>query len=171
MSRLIDFYREETPDSEGRRLSDIWAWDNWQLELVHDFVQWLFPIPEPSDFNPDAPGLTEADIAAFKNDASLRANLLRSFERFLAFLGLKLAEDGRVEERVDFADRVPKIWAHRNHNWLRVTRVIRSLLLLGLEREARALFAWLEKAARKFPIGTETMTYWTRAVQGLVPGG
>jgi hypothetical protein len=171
MSRLIDFYRQDATDTEGRRLADIWAWDDEELEIVHDFVQWLFPIPEASDYNPDAPGLTEEDIAAFRSDARLRGNLLRSFERFLNFLGLRLDPDGRVVEGATFAQRVPEVWAHRNHNWLRLTRAIRSLVLLGLEREGHALFAWLEAASlsRKYPIGADTMRYWSRAVQGLVP--
>src|SRR5262245_5587601 len=65
VSRLLDFYRGEGTDAEGRRLDDILAWRDGRLEAVHDFIQWLFPLPEPSRFNPDAPLLTPHDIAAF----------------------------------------------------------------------------------------------------------
>ena len=66
MSRVVDFYLGTRPDTEGRFLKDLWSWSDRDLEEVHDFIQWLFPLPEPSQFNPDAPLLTAEDIAAFK---------------------------------------------------------------------------------------------------------
>jgi hypothetical protein len=50
-SRLLAFYRGQAPDDAGRWLKDIWEWDDEQLETTHDFIQWLFPLPEPSRFN------------------------------------------------------------------------------------------------------------------------
>lgn len=95
MRRLLDFYRGQATDAEGRFITDIWAWKDDDLEAVHDFIQWLFPLPEPSQFNPDAPLLSEADIDTFKSDPVLRANLVKSFERILVFLGFSLRETGR----------------------------------------------------------------------------
>src|ERR1022692_954808 len=102
MSRLEAFYRGEGTGTEGRLLKDILAWPDDDLEAVHDFIQWLFPLPEPSQFNPDAPLLTEADIAAFKSDPVLQANLLKSFERILGFLGFALSANGEVVQSEDF---------------------------------------------------------------------
>jgi hypothetical protein len=81
MARLLNFYRGQGTDTEGRLLKDIWAWGDDDLEAVHDFIQWLFPLPEPSRFNPDAPRLTEHDITAFRSEDILRANLGQSFTR------------------------------------------------------------------------------------------
>src|SRR5262249_40393962 len=77
MSRLLALYRGQATDSEGRWLHDVWSWDDEELESVHDFIQWLFPLPEPSQFNPDAPLLTPAAVAAFRAEEPLRANLRR----------------------------------------------------------------------------------------------
>ena len=164
MSRLLSFYRGT--DAEGRRLEEIWSWDDGELEAVHDFIQWLFPLPEPSRFNPDAPLLTETDIAAFRGDEQLRANLRRSFERILTFLGLALSEDGKVVEGPNFARRARDLWAYPNHNWLRVTRILRSLRLLGLEDEAQALYERLAEfhRGRRFPITADTFRYWAEAL-------
>jgi hypothetical protein len=172
MSRLVEFYRGAATDTEGRRLEEVWGWDDDSLEAVHDFIQWLFPLPEPSNFNPDAPLLTAADVAAFRADALLRSRLRRSFERFLSFLGLTIDEGGRVAEGPNFVARVRDAWAYPNHNWLRVSRVLRSLTLLGLEAEARALYDWLSAAyqGRRFPIPTDTFGYWSAAV-GDAPRG
>jgi hypothetical protein len=168
MSQVLAFYRGEAADTEGRRLSDILAWDDEEFEIVHDFVQWLFPLPEPSRFNPDAPLLTAEDIAAFRTDPVMRANLLRSFRRFLTFLGLAQSADGTVSEGPNFAARVADVWAYPNHNWLRITRLLRSLRVLGMEEQARHLHAWLEAQYRtaKFPIPPDTFRYWTEAVEG-----
>jgi hypothetical protein len=164
---LLGFYREQAADGEGRWLRKIWAWDDDSLEAVHDFIQWLFPLPERSRFNRDAPLLTPEDIAAFRADPSLRANLRRSFERILSFLGLAGRADGTIGEGANFAGRVADVWTMPNHNWLRITRILRSLTLLGLEAEARALYACLNGfyQSRRFPIPDITFRYWTAAVQ------
>lgn len=167
MSRLLDFYREKRPDSEGRSLKEILDWPDDDLEAVHDFIQWLFPLPEPSQFNPDAPLLTTKDIQVFKSDPTLQANLMKSFERILAFLGFSLAEDGKVVEGENFPARIPDVWAMPNHNWLRITRILRSMTLLGMEVQAQALYDRLGAyyQSRRFPIPANTFRYWTDAVK------
>jgi hypothetical protein len=164
---LLAFYRDEGRDTEGRRLETIWQWDDEDLEMVHDFIQWLFPLPERSQFNPDAPLLTEQDIRAFRGEPAVQARLRRSFECMLRFLGLARTEDGSVSEGDNFAARVPEVWAHFNHNWLRITRILRSLTLLGLEGEARAFHDRLAALYRngRFPIPADTFRYWTEAVR------
>jgi hypothetical protein len=168
MSHLLDFYRGEATDTEGRFLKDIWAWDDNDLEAVHDFIQWLFPLPEPSRFNPDAPLLAESDVAAFKSDAQVQANLRKSFERIVTFLGLAVDENGKLVEGRKFAARARDIWASPNHNWLRVSRILRCLRLLGREGDAAALYEQLSAfySSRRFPIGADTFRYWTEAVKG-----
>jgi hypothetical protein len=168
MSKLLDFYRDQGTDTEGRSLRELWEWNDDELEEVHDFIQWMFPLPEPSRFNPDAPLLTDEDVAAFQGDALLQSQLRKSFERILSFLGLSRAADGSVAEGPNFADRIPEVWAYPNHNWLRITRILRSLCQLGLESEALSLFKRLEApySQRRFPITSDTCRYWTEAVHG-----
>jgi hypothetical protein len=169
MSRLVDFYRGQRPDIRGRYLRDIWSWDDDQLEEVHDFIQWLFPLPDPSQFNPSAPRLTDEDVAAFQGDPALRANLLKSFERILTFLGLALTGEGQVVEGPNFAARQGDVWAGPNHNWLRITRILSSLRTLGLGGQSRALYERLNQfySGRRFAISADTFQYWTEAVEGL----
>lgn len=169
MSRLVNFYRGESTDSEGRFLKELWGWTDDELEAVHDFIQWMFPLPEPSQFNPDAPLLTEEDIAAFRRDPVLPANLRRSFERFLTFLGLSLTANGQVVEGANLTARARDVWSYPNHNWLRITRVLRCLRLLGLEAEALALYGRLKAFfdQRRFPIPADTFQYRTEAAHGL----
>ena len=166
---LLRFYRLEGADARGRTLADLWAWDTARLEGVHDYIQWLFPLPEPSAFNPQAPLLTEAAVEAFRADPHLRQRLLRSLTTMLGFYGLALAPGPggapRIAPAADFAVR-SRDWLHTgNHNHLRLTRILGCLRLLGLEDHGRALFACLADIARDHPhaIPATTLAYWQRA--------
>lgn len=169
VDELLRFYRLEGGDARGRTLAEIWSWDAPRLEGVHDYIQWLFPLPEPSAFNPDAPILTDEAIEAFRGDAHLRQRLLRSLTTMLAFYGLMLAPgaDGppRIGLAPDFAAK-SRGWLHAgNHNHLRLTRILASLRLLGLEDHGRALYACLAAVARDHPhaVSATTLAYWRRA--------
>ncbi len=163
MSQLTAFYRGTGTDVEGRTLSGNWAYSDAELEGVHDFIQWLFPLRERSGFNPDAPLLTDADITEFRADPTLRDNLLRSFEIFLAFLGLRF-EGGTVAEAPDFAGK-GQVWRHPNHNWLRITRVLTSTRLLGHEDASRAFFDFLRacRDSGRSGITADSFRYWEEA--------
>ena len=67
---------------------------------------------------------------------------MRSFERFLSFLGLARDEQ-RIGPGPDF-ERRSGVFTSPNHNWLRITRVLTSLRLLGLEADSQAFFACLQ---------------------------
>lgn len=78
MSAIVDFYRDEkgVANPSGYSLFDILHnWEDGDWEGVHDFIQWVFPLKEPSNFNPDAPLLTEEDIALFRADDDLKTAL------------------------------------------------------------------------------------------------
>ncbi len=166
MSRLTEYYRGAGTDAEGRTLAATWAFTDRDLERVHDFIQWLFPLRQASQFNPDAPLLTPDDVAEFRSDPLLRQNLQRSFAVFLAFLGLQ-QEGGRVGPAPDFA-RKQGVWLRPNHNWLRITRVLASTRILGLEEQSRALFRFLEgqRDGGHSAISADTFRYWKDAAQG-----
>ncbi len=54
-----------------------------------------------------------------------------------------------------------------NHNHLRITRILKSLILLGLKREAQEWFAALQRVyvANADIIGRTTYEYWRNAVE------
>jgi hypothetical protein len=158
MNKLISFYLNEGPDSEGRTLAEIWAMSDDELMHTHDVVQWLFPLTEPSKFNPSAPVLSENQIAAFNSDPRLRDNLLKSFCRFMRVFGLDYA-DGCLQQVAH-----QEIWMHLNHNWLRFTRILKSLTILGLKDEAMEFFRFLQRKVGN----VQSMNYWRKAV-GLDP--
>ena len=162
-SPIVRFYRSEATDDRGRMLDAILAWDDDRLEAVHDYIQWLFPLDEPSRFNPSAPLLTPPDRAAFRHPA-LAANLRRALERMLKFYGLALQPT--TPPRVTRSDRWQERsmeWLHAgNHNLLRLTRIIRSLTLLGQPELARAIYDRLKNEC-KGRVTAVTLEYWKEA--------
>jgi hypothetical protein len=164
-SPLVRFYRGTGRDARGRRLDDILAWDDDQLEAVHDYIQWLFPLDEPSRFNRDAPLLTAHDRAAFR-EAALAANLRRALDRMLAFYGFAIDRpDGpgaRIVRSAQWAERSPAWLQPGNHNLLRLTRMIRSLALLGQVDLATALYGALRQECEGRVSGV-TIEYWKEA--------
>ena len=168
-SRVVAFYRGDGRDHRGRSLGDIHEFDFYELENHHDYIQWLFPLPEASGANALAPLLSDEDVAAFESDASLRKALLKSFELMLQFYGLELVEGGGHVEVVTGAnfDERGELWlTSGNHNFLRISRLLRSLSLLGCDAHALAFLKCLEEiyADEALTIGHTTMEYWRRAV-------
>ena len=170
--RLIRFFSGGVHD-DGRRLEEILRWDDLRLEMVHDYIQWLFPLPEASGANPRAPVLDERSIATIRGDAAMQRRLRAAFERMLEFYGFVL-EDGAVAEGPQFA-KASRNWLHPgNHNHLRLSRILRSLRVLGMEDEAAALWEALrslyerETAVGRRVITAETFGYWRRAAAALL---
>ena len=163
--RILDFYAGTGTDHAGRRWEEIVGWPDGRLEAVHDFIQWLFPLPEPSPVNPLAPVLDRETAAAFRARAELVGNLRESLGRMLRFYGLVLRE-GVVERAENFAERAENWLWPDNHNHLRITRILRCCWLLGLEAEARASLAALEEIARERPRGVtaRSVQFWRGAV-------
>lgn len=167
-SSIIRFYRNAGTDHAGRGLEEILGWDNGLLESVHDYIQWLFPLDEPSGFNADAPLLTETDRRAFRDDADLAAALRRAFARMMAFYGFCLIEEGgntKVARTEDWPVRSRDWMRPRNHNYLRLTRIMKSVALLGSPALARALRERLTREYQEAPdlIGATTLRYWQTA--------
>ena len=163
---LIAFYPGTGKDAEGRRLEDIWRFSHDELEANHDYIQWLFPLTERSAFNPRAPILDATMIERFRSDDMLKENLERSLGVMLDFYGLEVAGD-RIVRSAAFGERSRNWLTPFNHNFLRLTRILKSLRLLGLGGRAKQLFACLEEVYSGYSavIGDPTMSFWRRAIE------
>jgi len=171
-ARIIGFYRGSEPDHRGRYLHEIQKWPDSQLEAVHDYIQWLFPLPEPSGFNLAAPVLDRESIQEFRKRPDLQEKLRVSFLRMTNFYGLEArsGEQIRVTHAPNFAAKRTVWLSPGNHNHLRITRILRCLTVLGLEAEAKAFFECLceiydHEQDKPMPaISDDAMLYWREAV-------
>lgn len=171
MDPILAFYKGDAAP-HGLRLVDVWDWTFDQLEDAHDYIQWVFPLDTPSAANPSAPLLTEETARAFSWDDVLRDRLERSLAVMLRFYGLERLtlpkEKVMIIRAVTFPER-RGVWLWpNNHNHLRLTRIIRSLRLLGMKKDAAALAHCLDDIARtegRDVITEDTLTHWRRAAR------
>jgi hypothetical protein len=148
VSRIVAFLEGEGTDARGRTVFDVLALDNEALERSHDYIQWLFPLEEPSAAVPDAPVLTPEDVQAIRRSP-------------LAPCALAAATD-----RMDIFYRRTTHWLRpHDHNHLRITRIIRSLRLLRGHEEADAFrSAILHRVeAMRAPVSARSLGYWMTA--------
>lgn len=139
-THLLGFYAGTRPDDRGSLLREIHRWPDYKLEQTHDYIQWLFPLAERSGFSPEAADLGREDHSRVSVAARTPPQPADVFRRILAFYGMEIREAGqfRVTRAVSFAERSGNWITTSNHNHLRITRILKSLRLLGLEAEAVA---------------------------------
>ncbi len=170
-TQLIDFYRGTGSDAAGRSIDQVWAFDHHQLEKVHDYIQWLFPLSTASKYNPNAPLLDAETAKVFCEDAELKAGLLKSLSLMLDFYGLKLSAGGQPQivkaanygaRKNNWQDAPP---GFLNHNLLRLTRMLESLNVLGCPEYSTALFICLQtvQGEEPFKIPSQTLKFWQKA--------
>lgn len=183
-SRILDFYDSNIGAScddyhSDYKLEDILQWGAGarRLETRHDYIQHLFPLPEPSPFNSGAAVVTEQVRDAFLARAELQINLLRAFLLMCGFYGFDPEYNGgehlagklvSLARGRHFTDR-SHTWArHFDHNHLRMTRIIRSIRILGLEHEARLFYETLvqESARLGDVINQRSIGLWRHAAYG-----
>jgi len=188
---IVRFYdpQEHAKDANGRTLEQILSWPDSKLESCHNYIQMLFPVPEGSAFSWEAPIINRETMDAFRSRSELRESLRRSFKRMLSFYGFEVAHQARSTQDAtpSLAPGAPsnnvasleyhivrssdwevcfKNWVHRSdHNHLRISRILRCLRILGLQKECDAFFAALKEVYKdpKLNIGDTSMDFWTRA--------
>lgn len=162
---ILPYYLGKGTDHRGRRIDDVWGFTDQQLEETHDFIQWLFPLLEPSVMVPGSPTLTSDDAQKFRASPLLQERLGRSLRTMLRFYGLeRMGNEIRAARGFDERGRS---WLVANgHNLLRVTRMLKSLTLLGRADLACELYGCLRDISRRYPAVTDhTLAYWREATE------
>lgn len=152
---VLDFYQGE--------FHNIINMNDSQWEARHDFIQYLFPNDEPSATLPNAPLITPKLQQIFRTNEDLRQKQRIAFYRFLEHIGLEyiqlngtivIQNSGLVHLRIE----------RPNHNRLRITRVLRSMILLGQSHLSNELYKVLLDIHNRVHIDQTTMKYWTSAI-------
>src|SRR5690606_12254281 len=112
-TKLINFYFNNGFDHEGRTLYDYHNFTNDQMENIHNYIQWMFPLNEPSFINEFAPIVTIEDtLFVTRNEHKLA--FIDSLDKFCRFI-FKEENRSRIFQ------------SSFNHNHLRISRAIKSL--------------------------------------------
>ncbi|KAI1757621.1 opioid growth factor receptor conserved domain-containing protein [Xylaria castorea] len=174
MRRLVNFFDPATkgPDSHGRTLDQILEWSDDELESQHNYIQTVFPLPEESVFSFHAPVVDEETMLNFTQSPGLKSNLLRALKRMLVFYGFDAEDKEGSNSRLVITPKKNcepgfSRWVVRiDHNHLRITRVIRSLRILGLEGAAEDFYnALIEVYKLRGMVGSSSIGFWTRALK------
>jgi hypothetical protein len=152
MSKITSFLAGTGTDHRGRKLRDILEFQDDALEATHDYIQWLFPLPERSTFNASAPVLTSKDIDELCRSPDARANLEAAAERMLEFY------------------RSNAHWlTAADHNHLRISRIIRSLGLVLGQKEAQRFHDEIMRLVNAAgpPVSADALAFWRRALSSF----
>ena len=174
---IISFYEspDDGKDFAGRSLSSILSWSDAVLESKHDYIQVLFPLPETTPNNSQAPILDRVAFNAFRGRPDLRQNMRKAFDRMMKFYSFDVTQEAPQEEptivpMTNF-DQVKGPWFRStDHNHRRISRMIRSLRILGLVPEAEAFYCALRNldAAKPGKLSKHSVNFWRQAARRLL---
>lgn len=162
-SKIIQFLCGRPVEAGGKtmQIDTIWNYDHTQLEQEHDFIQWLFPTDEASDFNPNAPVLTLSDIETIRKNPFLQTYIIYSLLVMLNFYGFRHDSEAKKIFQVR-----PEAWPPTPHNYLRITRILKCLTLCGLQDYAKAFYdALMEVKDIEKTTPKATLEFWKNAVE------
>ena len=165
---IVDFLRGQRPDWEGRWLAEIRTWDFDRLEADHHYIQWLFPLSVESEavFSPT---LRKFEVAELRSEVRLQSEIVASLRQMLGFYGFALHEEGGrlAVLPTDRQGERQSVWmTPGNHNYLRISRILGSLVLVELTKYAAAFLEALEQLYQKptaaSAIDEIAIWYWRR---------
>jgi len=166
MDTVRDFYHGIWATDDGFFIDDIWSFDNIQFEREHHFIQWLFPINTISMSNPLAPTLTREELHELGTDDVIRKNMIKSLSFVCRMYGLELTTKDNYPY-VNIVSNFTGYWLTRhNHNYLRCTRILKCLSMMGLNDYAEAFLFRLKALSGVYPykIPYKTIKFWQEAV-------
>lgn len=132
----LRFYKNKIPfKPDGVYIEEVlnqWKGDFEKLEHNHTYIQWLFPLREQG-LNFYAKELTTYEIEEFKKTKEAIRRFLLAYKMMLEFFGIKLIDKtGNVARAGNWQERFQHL-NESQHNYLRITRILKSLGELGYE--------------------------------------
>ncbi|XP_033835556.2 opioid growth factor receptor-like protein 1 [Periophthalmus magnuspinnatus] len=134
--RNLRFYLNKIPlGPDGIYIEEIltkWRGDYDKLEHNHTYIQWLFPLREQG-LNFYAHELTQDEIKEFQGTREAKRRFVAAYSLMLDFYGVKLLDkNGNVTRAPNWEQRFQHL-NESQHNYLRITRILKSLGELGCE--------------------------------------
>lgn len=158
---LVDFFSGVGTDDRGRRLDFIVDQSDEWLECTHDYIQWLFPLAVKSGANPDAPLVSDGLVDLFRVNQTAQNNMLRGLDRMLSFYGLQRSNK-TITKGASWHFRKENWFLSPTHNDLRITRMLKSMQILGFGNYAQSLLDELLQLSSEPDCGfsDDAIGYW-----------
>lgn len=130
-------------DYKGRTFASILAYTNHQLECNHDYIQCIFPTDTPSMYV-SVPIVSIEDAIKMRGNTAIQINLHLATKRMIKFYSES------------------KTWNNKNnHNFKRISRILRSLRLFGCDNDADLFYEFVMSQDLQ-NVNEKTMFYWKK---------
>lgn len=143
----VAFYSNQIPsEPNGDYIDNIltfWKGDYKKLEAHHGYIQWLFPNMDMG-VNQQAHPLTDEEAEIIRKNPELREKVKVSFKMMLDFYGMELREENKVVLADNATERLQELNQWGNHNFLRISRILLALKLLG---HSNLMLPWMKHFA------------------------
>lgn len=172
METCIAFLLNQQPDKLGRTVQQYLGFAEMDWEFQHDVIQMAFPTKTQSAYHPDQPFLpSDFDIKSLAADEQQRckATISLLLHSYLKSLGVEFLSYGNenVKHSFTLTRTSYPAWADsRDHNTLRLTRILECLGIFEMYDTQQALFEFLMfRIAAVFHtrVNTKTVAFWVAA--------
>ena len=180
---LIGFWSKDGNNTEGVTLKMMLSYSDEQLENKHNYIQWLFPSKEPSNYNTKAPCLTNPNlIREFSSNPTIQERIKNEvLPVMLSFWGfeIELGETAKITKKENFQKRWENV-CNNSHNCLRITRAIKCLCEFVEEGkdiartwvvELHAMVTWCCQCNKQGAtiLATSYNKYWKPIIEAACP--
>lgn len=164
----VEFLMGQRPDQSGRFVREYLEWPGEKWEECHDHMQWAFPTQTRSAFNLNA--TTLPDDFNFDGSPQVTSTLVHLFTAYMASLGVDVTHDELLGYELDWKPTwKPEhdYWMDgRNHNSLRMTRILECFNLFNMTELRDALYDFLVYVVMldySHRYTMSTLVFWTAA--------
>lgn len=151
MSQLTEFLLADGKIPNGNTFNQIMNQEVSVFESYHDQIQWLFPLPEASQVQPQSPILQAKEYHILR-EGYFHLDRLVSSKRFM----------------LEFFDSYKDWMAPFDHNHLRISRVIKCTSLFRgpvyADDFKNMIWKILRENDRHMVITNNTLSHWLNAV-------
>jgi hypothetical protein len=138
---ILRFYLGERVHPNGKTIHEILDLSGPHIGHTGGVIQWLFPLARPSTHVPGAPTFTPHELDLFRVEPKLRDLYMTGVNRFLEKFGI--AVNGTTGSIAPDYGAMKK-WRYPSyHGFMPVTRILRSMKLLGFTAESVTLLKLL----------------------------
>lgn len=164
---ILCFYSGQASDNFGVALECALEWKDWEIATHLWTIPWMFPLTTQSSMNPEAPTPSPQDFQTLACEGCVRAGMRQAFLMMLRFYGF-VWRDGRVTKADSWRNGFA-VWAVvRSHHDMLISRILRSLTLIGLKEEALQFLIALDVEVKQYrgEDAYQALWHWRSAVYG-----
>ena len=146
---------------EDLSIDDILRFTEKKVEKCHCFIQWIFPMMEPSQHNSSAPQISGGFKELFLENTKAQESFCKSCRKYLNFIGFECVLG---EISILTTENAKMFYDRQNHNRLRITRVLNSLNQIGKTECSKNIFSKLKRIYSENPcrIPKDSFEYWAK---------